>query len=86
MKLRERTYTAEFASGVRAKLSITSRGVNCEWDPDLPRTLPVPERERFLQSYRTWRDDCLTRYAAEHGMVLRIAHIDGIDALAFCAP
>jgi hypothetical protein len=82
----ERTFTAEFHSGLRARLTISRTGTECEWTPDLPsRVLKNSEtRERLLEAYRTWRDDCMREFARENGFALRTISIPGVgDALLF---
>jgi hypothetical protein len=86
VKLRERTYSAEFASGLRATLTVGNMSAQCEWSPYPPRFLRRAKRERLLQAYRVWRDECLTQYGKEHGLTLRVMHIAGMDVLAFAKP
>jgi hypothetical protein len=70
----ERTYAAEFRSGVRAELTLSPRDVRIEWSPGFPRHLRGQRRRRFLQSYRTWRNECVADFARRIG--LRVLVVD----------
>jgi hypothetical protein len=81
-----RTFSAEFRAGVRATLSVSLKGVKCQWTPDLPRNLPLADREALMASYRAWRDECLAEFARDNGMVVHTAQVDGVDVIAFRQP
>ena len=78
-------YTAEFHSGLRARLTVSVEAVECEWTPDLPRNhLKAGERAAAIEAYRAWRDECLRDYARAHQLSLRtIRTPEGFDVLAF---
>jgi len=69
------TYSAEFASGVRADLTISTSGIRCEWTPDMPRGLRGQRRDRFLASYRAWRDECIADYARRTGIEIAVVDL-----------
>lgn len=79
------TFQAEFASGVRATLTLNLRSMECEWDPELPRHLNLRERRALIASYKHWRDECMQEFARAHGLEVRTFSFDGIDCLAFRA-
>jgi hypothetical protein len=81
--VKEQTYSAEFGSGLRATLTVNMRGMTCRWTPDLPRTLPEGDRAALLESYRTWRDDCLQDFARAHQLTVRTIRVDGLDCITF---
>jgi len=83
MTTAETTYSAEFHSGYRATLTVSVKGVRCEWSPDLPRTLEPSDRDALLKAYRGWRDECLEDFARLNRLVMRSVRTDGIDAIVF---
>jgi hypothetical protein len=62
------SYSAEFANGHRATLTLDSTGANISWTPGLPRHLKSEARQRFLSAYRTWRNDCLADWSKRTGL------------------
>jgi hypothetical protein len=79
------TFNAEFRSGVRATLTVSMRGMDCDWHPDFPKSLPVPDREAFIETYRAWRDECLTEFARTHSLTIHSFRIAGVDCIAFAS-
>ena len=77
------TFSAEFASGVRATLTVSVRAVQCEWDPDLPRQLNIRERKALIESYRVWRDECLEEFATANNLEIQVFRVAGLDCIAF---
>lgn len=79
-----RTFTAEFAGGLHATLTLSLGGMRCEWSPDIPkRVLPKDKRAACAASYRIWRDECAEQFAAEHGLELLCITVGNVDALFF---
>jgi hypothetical protein len=78
-----RTYSAEFRSGLRATLTVSMQGVNCQWSPDLPRNMELTEHESLIAAYRIWRDECLRDFAREHGLTIHTFKSAGLDAIVF---
>ena len=68
------TYTAEFASGSRAELTLSLGGMQCEWVPAVPR-LSGQRRRRFLAAYRTWRNECVEDFARRTGMSVAVIDV-----------
>lgn len=66
-------YHAEFASGARAELTLSSRGMTVEWSPALPK-LKGRKARRFVAAYQAWRNTCVADFARRAG--IRIAVID----------
>lgn len=54
----EKTYSAEFAGGFTATMTVGPGGVKVEWSPRAPRLVG-----KRLESYRVWRNDCLADYS-----------------------
>jgi hypothetical protein len=71
----EYTYTAEFASGARAKLTLSTTSARIDWTPDIPRSLKGQRRQRFLAAYRHWRNECVSDYARRSGDGVLIVEI-----------
>jgi hypothetical protein len=71
----EFTYTAEFASGARAKLTLSNTAARIDWTPDIPRSLKGQRRRRFLAAYRHWRNECVSDYARRSGGAVLIVEI-----------
>jgi hypothetical protein len=69
------TYSAEFANGNRATLTLSSTGANISWTPDLPRHLKGEARQRFLSAYRTWRNDCIADWSKRTGLETRVLEL-----------
>lgn len=69
------TYSAEFANGHRATLTLDLTSVDITWSPDLPRHLKGEARKRFLTSYRIWRNDCLADYSARTGLCIAVMEL-----------
>ena len=67
-------YSAEFANGHRATMTLDSTGANISWAPGLPRHLKGEARQRFLSAYRIWRNVCLADYSMRTG--LRVAVVE----------
>jgi hypothetical protein len=80
------TFQAEFASGVRATLTLSLRGMECEWDPELPRNLNLRQRRALIESYRVWRDECLQEFARTNGLEIQVFRVAGFDCIAFKEP
>jgi hypothetical protein len=72
------TYTAEFAGGARAELSVdhTGAGVSCSWAHGPPFHLRGQARRRFLQAYRAWRNDSLQDYTRRTGVRILVLETD----------
>jgi hypothetical protein len=68
----ERNYTAEFACGARAALTLSLAGMRCEWTPGFPRTLTGQRRRKFLAAYRAWRDACAADFARQLGLKVTV--------------
>jgi hypothetical protein len=66
----EHKYTAEFACGVRAALTLSLSGVRCEWTPEPPSHLKGQRRRKFLQAYRAWRNECVDDFARQNGLTV----------------
>ena len=77
------TFEAEFASGVRAILTVSMEGCHCDWKPDIPRNLPIGDRNVLLQSYRVWRDECLGKFAERNNLVVRTLTHAGVTCFFF---
>ena len=77
------TFTAEFRSGLRATLTVSLRGMRCEWTPDLPRNLTVPDRAALVAAYRDWRDGCLREFAQANDLTIQQVHVGGLDCITF---
>jgi hypothetical protein len=77
------TYRAEFRSGLRATLTISTNGVTCEWTPDLPRSLEPAARAALIEAYRAWRDECLEEFARAHRLTIRTVCVNGFDCISF---
>ena len=67
------TYSAEFASGARAKLTLSASGMNCEWSPGVPR-LKGRKWRQFLATYQAWRNTCVEDFSRRSG--IRVAVVD----------
>jgi hypothetical protein len=68
----ERTYTAEFASGFRAELTLSATFVQCSWFPEPPRVLRGKRRREFLTAYRAFRDASIADYARYSGLSIMV--------------
>jgi hypothetical protein len=68
----EFSYTAEFAIGARAKLTLSRTAAHIEWTRDIPRLLKGQRRRRFLATYRAWRDDCIADYTRRSGHQIEV--------------
>lgn len=79
------TFSAEFAAGFRAMLTLSMSGMQCEWTPNLPRGLRPAEREAMIATYRCWRDECAQEFARVHDLVLHTMCSPGFDAIFFTA-
>ena len=77
------TFSAEFGSGFRATLTVSSGGMECAWSPSTPRNLPPKERDALLETYRIWRDSCMRQFATVHGLTVKTILLDGLDCLVF---
>lgn len=64
----ERTYTAEFASGYRAELTVSRTHLQCVWTPKPPFELRGQRRRKLLAAYRAWRDESLTDFCQRTGL------------------
>ena len=69
------TYSAEFANGHRATLTLDLAGANISWIPGLPRHLKGEARQQFLSAYRTWRDDCIADWSKRTGLEIRVLEL-----------
>ena len=58
----EKTYSAEFAGGFTATLTIGPGGMLVEWAPHTPKLTGAR-----LDSYRVWRNECLADYSRSIG-------------------
>jgi len=70
----ELKYQAEFASGVRADLTLSMGGMNVEWTPDIPK-LTGEEWRRFVASYQDWRNSCVADFAKRSGMTIAVVDL-----------
>jgi hypothetical protein len=68
------TYTAEFAAGSRAKLTVCEAGIDVEWIPAVPQ-LEGESWRRFVAAYRTWRNESLKDYANRTGITIAVVDL-----------
>ncbi len=68
----ERVYSAEFASGVRAELTLSLSNIRCEWKPDFPRHFSGQRRRKFIAAYRAWRDECVADFSKQTGACVMV--------------
>lgn len=54
----EKTYSAEFAGGFTATMTVGHGGMDIEWSPRVPKLAG-----KRLESYRVWRNECLADYS-----------------------
>lgn len=54
----EKTYSAEFAGGFTATMTVGPGGMCVEWSPRVPR---FDDKQR--DAYRNWRNECLADYS-----------------------
>lgn len=71
----EHSYSCEFASGARAKLTLNLTAARIDWTPDVPRSLKGQARRRFLAAYRTWRDECIADFARRSGISITVLEL-----------
>lgn len=68
----EHTYSAEFASGACCTLTLSGTSFRAEWTPAFPRRLRGAKRDRFLETYRAWRNECVADFARRTGMKVTV--------------
>jgi len=71
----ERTYSAEFASGFRAVLTLSPAFIQCEWSPGQPGVLRGQRRRRFLAAYRAWRNSCVDDFTKQTGITILVVDL-----------
>ena len=64
----KRIYTAEFASGYTAVMTVSLSGMDIVWSPRQP-TISM----KFISDYREWRNTCLADFANETGDMAELA-------------
>jgi hypothetical protein len=69
----EYRYSAEFANGARAAMTLSVAGMDVEWTPRVPK-LKGKKWRQFVLAYQTWRNDCIEDFARRSG--LRVAVVD----------
>jgi hypothetical protein len=67
------SYSAEFAAGHRATLTVRDTAISINWTPDVPN-FSGQRLHKFLEAYRMWRNDCLADFAKRAGV--RVAVIE----------
>jgi hypothetical protein len=68
----EHTYSAEFASGFRAELTVSPTLFRVAWSPTLPTGMHGPRLRRFLATYRAWRDECIADFSKRTGITAAV--------------
>jgi hypothetical protein len=69
--MNEFKYSAEFACGSRAHLTLGQRGMSVEWTPDVPR-LKGKKLRRFIATYQQWRNECVADFARRSGITIAV--------------
>jgi hypothetical protein len=70
----EYKYSAEFACGSRAQLTMSLSGMDVEWMPHVPR-LKGKKWRKFVAAYQHWRNECVADFAQRAGITIAVVDL-----------